>query len=264
MPTSAVTVWRPDSLLGSELIHGDFTGHQFAPHEHTTWTIGWIVDGTNDFRRERQRHIAPAGTLCVVNPAEVHTGGGKRMAYKCLMPSNELLGLAFPCTDPSALCTTQAVVNDPVALEAARRLFTLPPVGGDMLTPQAAAVVLLRELLGRGSRDRAEALSPGPGSLARAMAFLQDNLDRQVPLCELSQISGTSAFQICREFASRLHMSPGAFVRSKRVAKAQELIREGRVLSGVAASCGFADQAHMTRMFRTVIGCTPAQWRGAI
>ena len=263
-PSSAVTVWRPESLVGSELIHGEFVGHQFAPHEHTTWTIGWIVAGTNDFRRERQSHIAPAGTLCVVNPAEVHTGGGKHMSYRGLMPSNQLLYLAFPCTDLSALCTTQAVVSDSVALQAAQRLFTLPPLGGDMLTPQAAAVVLLRELLGRGSRYRAETRSCGPVSLARAMAYLQDNLERQVPLCELSQVSGTSAFQICREFASRLHMSPGAFVRSKRVARAQELIRDGRVLSCVAASCGFADQAHMTRIFRTVIGCTPAQWRGAI
>ncbi len=262
--SSSVTVWRPESMLGSELIHGDFTDHQFAPHEHATWTIGWIVEGTNDFRRERERHIAPAGTLCVVNPAEVHTGGGVRMTYRCLMPSKELLWLAFPYTDLSALCTTQAVVSDPVALEAARRLFTLPPAGVELLTPQAAAVVLLRELLGRGSRCRAETRSCGPGSLARAMAYLQDNLERQVPLSELSQISGTSAFQICREFASRLHMTPGAFVRSKRVARAQQLIRDGRVLSSVAASCGFADQAHMTRMFRTVIGCTPAQWRGAI
>lgn len=261
-PHPAVTVWRPEALLGSELIHGDFTDHQFAPHEHTTWTIGWIVAGANDFRRDRQRYCAPAGTLCVVNPAEVHTGGGKRMSYRCLMPGNELLSLAFPGIDPGALRATQAVVNDPMALKAAQRLFALPPMGSDMLTPQAAAVALLRTLLRRGSHDHAEARSCGPRSLAIAMAYLQDNLERQVPLAELSQICGTSAFQICREFAARLHMSPGAFVRSRRVARAQEQIRGGFDLSCAAANCGFADQAHMTRLFRAVVGCTPAQWRG--
>ena len=264
MPRPVAKVRRPQALLNSELIYAEFSDHQFAPHEHTTWTIGWVVDGANDFRCERQSYCAPAGTLCVVNPAEVHTGGGKQMSYWCLMPSTELMHLAFPDTDPGALCSAPAVVDDPVALKAAYQLFTLPPMDGDLLTPQAGGVVLLRSQLGRSLRDRAEDRSCGPGAVARATEYLQDNLERQVPLAELSQISGVSAFQLCREFAARLHISPGAFIRSRRVARAQELIRAAEDLSGVAASCGFADQAHMTRLFRTVVGCTPAQWRGAI
>ena len=264
MPRAFAKVRRPQALLNSELIYAEFSDHQFAPHEHTTWTIGWIVAGANDFRRERQSYCAPAGTMCVVNPAEVHTGGGKQMSYWCLMPSTELLHLAFPDTEPDALCSARTVVDDPVALKAAYQLFTLPPMGDDLLTPQVGGVVLLRSLLGRGSRDPAKGRSCGPGALARATEYLQDNLERQVQLAELSHVSGVSAFQLCREFASRLHLSPGAFIRSRRVARAQELIRAGEDLSSVAASCGFADQAHMTRLFRTVVGCTPAQWRGAI
>lgn len=250
--------------MGSELIHGDFTGHHFAPHDHDTWTIGWVVAGANNFRRERQCYSASAGSVCVVNPAEVHTGGGERMTYRCLMPSPELLCLAFPEVAPDALCTTRAVFDHPVAVSAARRLFTMQPTTGDMLTPQGAAVALLRALLWRGSSDHDHARTCGRAALAPAMAYLQDHLERQVLLSELSEVSGMSAFQICRGFAAHLHMSPGAFVRSRRVARAQQLIRDGSDLGGAAAGSGFADQAHMTRLFRSVLGCTPAQWRGAI
>ena len=260
----ATHVWRPETLLGSALIKGDFTDHEFAPHEHEVWAIGWIVDGANNFRRERGRFVAPAGSLCVVNPGEVHTGGGKHMAYWCLMPSPQLVQLAFPQNAQGALCTSTAVVQSPLALRAAQRMFRLDPTGVDALTHQAAAVQLLRVVLGQ-NETRAGSDSTAQGSrplLSRAIGYLQDNLDRQVSLAELSDICDASAFQVCREFTARIGLSPGAFVRSRRVAQAQALISRGSELGGVAASCGFADQAHMTRVFRSVLGCTPAQWRG--
>ncbi len=258
-----VQIWRPECLMDSEVICGDFTEYRFAPHEHDTWTIGWVTGGTNEFKREKKQFSAPAGTLCVVNPSEMHTGGGQRMSYWCLMPSAALLRMAFPETDFSALFTTRAVVQDMAALRAARCMFEALLRSGDALGCQEAAVAALNAVLGGGDRRSGLAHSGDNGAcVARARDYFMEHLDRQVSLSEVSLSIGVSAFHICRQFAAQLGMSPGAFVRSRRVARAQELIRLGRDLSGVAAACGFADQAHMTRLFRSIIGCTPAQWRG--
>jgi AraC-like DNA-binding protein len=258
-----VRIWRPADLAQSEIIHGDFTEHRFAPHEHTTWAIGWVTEGSNDFRRERQLFKAPAGTVCVVNPAEVHTGGGRHLTYWCLMPSPALLRLAFPEAEPSALCTTRAVIQEPAALMAVRRLFEAFRHGGDRLQRQEAAVAALHAVLGRGPVPPAAPKAGKSPLVAKAIEYLMENLHRQVSLEELGAAIGASSFQVCRAFAARVGISPGAFVRSRRVARAQRLIHSGRDLSSVAAACGFADQAHMTRLFRAVLGCTPAQWRGA-
>lgn len=260
---TATQVWRPSPLLGSEVMFGNLVDHQFAPHEHDTWSIGWVISGANHFRRERQHHTAPAGTVCVVNPSEVHTGGSDRMSYWSVMPSSALLELAFPHASADDLLTVRPVLQEAAALEAAQQLFKVETMKACALSLQGAAVDMLHAVLGQGPRLLA-AEPPASGlTVNRAMQYLHDKLDRNVSLAELSEACGVSAFSLCREFTARLGMSPGAWVRSRRIARAQVLLRRGTDLCTAATQCGFSDQAHMTRLFRSVIGCTPAEWQRA-
>ncbi|WP_369294355.1 helix-turn-helix domain-containing protein [Klebsiella pneumoniae] len=41
----------------------------------------------------------------------------------------------------------------------------------------------------------------------------------------------------------------------------EKLRRETLTLSEVALAAGFSDQAHFTRVFKAVVGLTPAEWR---
>ncbi len=63
-----------------------------------------------------------------------------------------------------------------------------------------------------------------------------------------------------REGCSRRFVgcSPGAFLRRERVQRAAALRRsESEGLSTIALASGFADQSHMTRAFRRLLGITP-------
>jgi transcriptional regulator GlxA family with amidase domain len=52
------------------------------------------------------------------------------------------------------------------------------------------------------------------------------------------------------------------FVASRRIERAQDLIMQGGgKLCQIALACGFADQAHFTRIFGGFVGCSPARWR---
>jgi AraC family transcriptional regulator len=51
----------------------------------------------------------------------------------------------------------------------------------------------------------------------------------------------------------------------RRIEHAQrKLARRDVPLKVVAADCGFADQSHMTRLFRRVLGATPAEYRRSV
>jgi len=62
----------------------------------------------------------------------------------------------------------------------------------------------------------------------------------------------------CRRW---LGLSPKAFLRIERAWAARRAIREGQPLAAVAADLGYADQAHLTREIRQLLGVTPRELR---
>jgi transcriptional regulator GlxA family with amidase domain len=47
-----------------------------------------------------------------------------------------------------------------------------------------------------------------------------------------------------------------------RVERSKSMLQHSDVaLAEIAGLCGFADQSHFTRMFKSFVGMTPAAWR---
>jgi transcriptional regulator GlxA family with amidase domain len=57
---------------------------------------------------------------------------------------------------------------------------------------------------------------------------------------------------------------PYAWLAQYRVNRARGLLESGLKPAEVAALVGFADQAHLTRWFRRVLGVTPAAYRNSV
>lgn len=73
---------------------------------------------------------------------------------------------------------------------------------------------------------------------------------------------GTHPTHLSRVFRDRMGLPIGDYVHRLRVRYAGEaLARPGARLADVAASAGFADQSHLTRVFKRVTGVTPAAFR---
>jgi AraC family transcriptional regulator len=66
---------------------------------------------------------------------------------------------------------------------------------------------------------------------------------------------------LARVFRQAWGCSPGELLRRRRVERASDLLLRRRMTAAeAAAETGFADQAHMTRAFRAVLGATPRTW----
>jgi AraC family transcriptional regulator len=80
-------------------------------------------------------------------------------------------------------------------------------------------------------------------------------------LCALLQLSEG---HFSRSFRGTFGSPPYAFVVRRRVElAARYLLQTDMSLSEIALQCGFADQSHLCRQFRQVMGETPAAWRRA-
>ena len=96
------------------------------------------------------------------------------------------------------------------------------------------------------------------------MDRLADQLTGPSALADLAADAGLSRYQLLRAFRAEVGMPPYAWLAQHRVARARVLLEHGRRPAEAATLTGFADQAHLTRWFRRVVGVTPGMYRNSI
>jgi len=118
--------------------------------------------------------------------------------------------------------------------------------------------------------DRERALDRRNGrragtELSRAVERLRADPLNPPSLATLANDAGLGELAFARSFRKQFGCGVGAFVRAERVELAKRALAESkRAVSAIAAELGFADQAHLTRVFRDATGWTPAAFRRAL
>jgi AraC-like DNA-binding protein len=103
-----------------------------------------------------------------------------------------------------------------------------------------------------------------PWQVTRATRFIDANLDQKIAIREIAETARLSPSHFSRAFRATVGLSPHAYVIRRRVGRAQQMIRGmDASLSEIALECGFSDQAHLTKLFRRVVGVSPGAWRRA-
>jgi AraC-like DNA-binding protein len=80
-------------------------------------------------------------------------------------------------------------------------------------------------------------------------------------LAELAAEVGTGQFAVLRAFRARFGMPPHAYLNQLRVRRACALLDAGTPAAQVAVAVGFADQSHLSRHFRRVVGVAPGRYQ---
>lgn len=207
--------------------------------------------------------VAPPRTACEYEVSDPH----------------ELLVVAIPLAALTPLLDAASVpLNDLAPLHAdthrdaliqhlCLRLFDEAagdsPLGGLFADHAVATLVgALARLAGLRIGEGARPLTAAP--VRRALDYLNDNLAGPVSLADLAAVARVSVFHFARQFRDAVGEPPHRYVIRRRVERAMDLIREGKLsLAQVAAAVGFADQSHLSRHFTRLAGVTPREFRQA-
>ena len=96
----------------------------------------------------------------------------------------------------------------------------------------------------------------------RLIAHVDANIGRRVSVRELAALIHLSASHFQRAFKRAFGVAPHGYVARRRIEVAQGLMLATRhSLTEIALHCGLADQSHLTRWFRRLVGETPSAWR---
>jgi len=140
-------------------------------------------------------------------------------------------------------------------------------LGGAMYAEALAlqlSVHLLRKYASVTYRDSGPVGPLSPGRLRRLEEFVETHLHEAISIEQMAEVAGLGVWTFTRHFRATVGRAPHEFVLDRRIDRARRLLAQGSMaIKEVAAACGFADQAHLTRVFRARLGTTPARLKKA-
>jgi AraC-like DNA-binding protein len=269
MATEVARYWQHGAVDGVDLLRARFVTHRYGRHAHETYTFGLIEAGVEEFEYGRTLLRAGPGAVALLNPDVVHTGQAATpvgWTYRVLYPQVSVvrsvaaeLGVHrgtpwFPDTVLYDAATAALLRQAHQAAEHGDRLAS-----STLLT--AALTRLLRAHSAAPPSDGLKTPGRSPASVQAVRDLLPQRLASPPSLGELAAITGLSQFAVLRAFRQETGMPPHAYLNQLRVRRARQLLDSGLAAADVAAEVGFADQAHLTRHFKRVLGVPPAAYQ---
>lgn len=96
----------------------------------------------------------------------------------------------------------------------------------------------------------------------RVLDHIEARLGSPLRNRELAALVDLSEFHFNVAFRNSVGTSPHEYLSRRRIERSQRLMLSTDMpLCDIAAECGLADQAHLSRLFRKIVGETPAAWR---
>ncbi|SDE23804.1 helix-turn-helix transcriptional regulator [Paraburkholderia lycopersici] len=269
-PDTQPSFWRDPALPFIEVrAIADGRKVRYGRHAHRTFSIGAVTGGRSTYLNGETLAHVRAGAVVVINPEVVHAcnpAADEPWAYRMFYLDTQWLAKLQHDSGFGAnegfRPFEQALTWQPDLFEGLNALYEL------IVDPRQSALRKECAIVAYFTKLQ-QSLNPAPVSarepnqrLARAAEFIDDNYTRALKLEEICAAADLSPSYLIRAFRERYGMTPHAYVVNRRIEFSRTQLRRGHAIADVAAQAGFADQAHLQRVFRQFVAATPGQYRG--
>lgn len=267
-----VRFWRESAIQNMEVLKATYVTHAFGRHIHEGYAIGVIEAGVEAFAYRGSTYQAPAGSLVVIHPGEVHTGQAGvpdgwryRMTYPPVsLMQQAAVELGQPAT--SVPFFAQPVIRDRALVRQFQAFHRALEAAETPLARQSQMLWLAAQLIDRygEARSRLPDLGTAPETnswpVRQVQAYLQAHYADSVRLETLSALVDLPPLRLLRLCRRELGLPPHRYLIRIRIQQAKRYLAAGMPSGAVAAATGFADQSHLNRHFKRWVGVTPGQY----
>jgi AraC-like DNA-binding protein len=265
MAKDLAQTWRNPHVRDTLFLRADFRSQRFDRHFHEEYAMGVIDSGCQAFIYDRGRRLdMPGGSVALIAPGVVHSGWAGveegwryRMMYPAAAVIDETAQEIFG-SGPVPVFHRPVVFDPHLQALLARLHDASRDPGGDPMELETLTLAAVRRAFEQhAGRAPPKHLAQHSTATATMRDLIESRYDGPLTLAELSEAAGLSRFHALRQFRARFGLPPHAYLQQLRVRRARSLILSGDALAETAVAVGFADQAHMTRAFRRMLGYTP-------
>ncbi|HEY1764796.1 MAG TPA: AraC family transcriptional regulator [Opitutaceae bacterium] len=249
-------------------------GHTLRSHAHEGFEFLYLSRGEASWKAAGRLHSQKKGEMFVAFPGEAHATGSRTkgenqhlwigLKLDRLGPEAERLALQLRRSETRLLSDCyeaepllRAIVGQVVALRPRRTAVI------HSLVDSFVALVLQRLEIARNPSHAGAHALPYTAVVQRALAYMRQNLDRCLPLADVTAAATARSVQhFCSQFHREVGMTPAAYHRDLRLKAAGEALRQPSFdITTVAVQFGFCSSQHFSTLFKRAFGLPPRAWK---
>lgn len=112
--------------------------------------------------------------------------------------------------------------------------------------------------------DEAQTESADNGMILHVIAFIRLNYDRDISLSEAAEVVGITPEYLSKLFVKEMGINFSTFLRDFRIRMAKSILLDEKYkIYEVAESVGYRDTKYFNKVFKSVVGISPSDYRKA-
>ncbi len=245
-------------------------------HRHDGYEIFLFLQGTAQFYLEENCYELQRGDLMIMSPYNMHriyteydtyyeriTINVRKEVIDSMSTEQTNLFECFAVSDDS--CVPPVVLSEEEILTFVALADELSDVmekggyGSDIRVRNLFSELLLciNDYFRQATETKKSIMPP----LVRdIMIYVQENIDEELTLEQLSEIFYRNGPHLSRTFKKYTGLSLHAYIQEHRINYAKKLLRQGKSVSDACFMSGFRDYSNFIRNFTTKVGCSPGKW----
>jgi len=239
-----------------------------ARHSHATFSIGAIIRGQSTYLNGDSSRLIGAGSVVLMNPGAVHACNpvhDQPWAYRMFYVDAQWLATLQqqrrPGMQKDFLPFAQTYSADVSLFDELDELYqTLMASDCASNIMQGATLGFFQRLVTR--LQPSDDAKCEPLKMAQAAEFIREHCACELRLEDIASAVQLSPSYLIRAFKACHGLTPHGYLIDCRLKLARDYLRQGEGIAQVAARVGFADQAHLQRLFKRALATTPGQYRG--
>ena len=236
---------------------------------HESYDVCLILNnalGVADWIYRGRKHSSICGNLMLMEPGETHrtlqiTAPGSCDVVR--IPAAMLQQHASEAGIEAKIHWQIASCSHPKVSAEFHLLHQVLKLGGSSLELSSVFTRCVSALLASCSEKHpGQWLASNHFGVRRARDYLHEHWLQSISLQELAAVAGLSRFHFLRAFAKAYGVPPHAYQIALRVEHVRVQLIRGVPPAQIEA--GFADQGHLSRHFRAIIGVNPGRYQSMV
>ncbi|MFG3596536.1 helix-turn-helix domain-containing protein [Bradyrhizobium sp. RDI18] len=176
----------------------------------------------------------------------------------------EMAALGLDLTEESFAAAATMLRSDPLVSAVMRAIWLEAELHGSssLFFEHGVAVILRRLAEFQDARPHGQLAKPLAGPrLARILELIESQIGRDLNISDLAVEARQDVRTFTRAFRAATGLAPYAYLTTRRMEKAKQLLLTERSVTEIAMATGYANPSKFAAAFRRLNDCSPREWR---